>query len=550
MPGTLNTDGRHRPSYRRLAAILVVALILRLIYLAWAQAHAFGYQTDSIEAYEVAVQFDAGDERARYLGQPNCNSHAKLPGPLWTMFCLAGMKLTGGSISGIVFLIILANIAAIALTWRLTHDLCGDSAADAAALFMAVSPMAVHYSSIVWNPSLLPLFGAVIFFCLFRCLRKTRSRAIFVVAFLLFIGPQFHLSTLALVVPLAAFAWLARLKPNWRWLVVGIIAAALCYVPYIFGEISHDWENTRAIFLGDRHGFTSGALKVFSSPFGFLVNYWDPGWTYAPGDYQTLARRTFGGIIGMAAVNLVSAVFAALVVLGVIRSAAAQMKESRGGLREIMAHPTGVVPAAFLLLSYLAFNLVAGISFHGRYCLLVLPLIFALAGVGAIKCLETPRLRHVGSAPSTPAAPLRRRGFELNVFFRPALLLTIAANLWFTPAMCRFERDRISFGPVFVPGYAKLESVYQQLKPRAPDRLVEIRDDAYMASFPLLDSNKIYLHSGLVRRYVRAREAYLTAAGKKFSQVNVFELRTANLVEATDPAVAFYGNGIALVAVP
>jgi hypothetical protein len=218
----------------------------------------------------------------------------------------------------------------------------------------------------------------------------------------------------------------------------------------------------------------------------------------------------------------------ACVVLGVIQATKKTIKNRSGALREMLAQPTGLLSVIFLMLAYLAFNLVAGKPFHARYCLLVLPLLFTLAGCGAAQCLRSPWLKKI---------------------FLPLMLVTVAADLWFMPVICRFEGDRIANGPVFVPSRAKMEFVYQQLKARAPGR-VDVDDKDYLAAIPPGEKNNIYRHARLIRRYIDSREVELLAAGKTFSQTNVFELRTASAVSTNDPAIAFYGNGIALVAMP
>ena len=311
-PASPTTDTGKKNFTWCLAAILLLALALRMCYFGWAQGYNASNQMDSIEAYAVAADYDAGDERAHYLGEPNYNERSKVPGPLWTLFCLAGIKLTGNP-DGVVLLSIIGNLVAIALTWRLARDAGGVAAANFAALFMAVSIWAVQCAAIIWNPSIMPHFCAVIYLTVFRCLREKRSRTIFLLPFLILTGAQFHLATIALIVPLIAFVWLARLKPDWRWLAAGTVAGMLCYVPYILGEMRHGWANTRAAMGGH---VSAGALKVFSSPFSFLINLWNPGWTYAPGEYQKLAHQAFGGIAGLITINAISVGFAILVVLG------------------------------------------------------------------------------------------------------------------------------------------------------------------------------------------------------------------------------------------
>ena len=526
-PAKPDVGVRRKYSGWELPVILLLALALRLTYLGVAQGHGLGYQDDCVEAYEVAAKYEAGDERAQYIGQPNCNAASKLPGPGWTLFCVAGLKLFG-SPQGIILLIILANDAAIALIWRLARDVAGRTAANFAALFMAVSLWEIQYSSIIWNPSPMPLFGAVIFLALFHCLRQKKSPAIFLIPLLVLVGAQFHMSTLSLILPLIVFCWVTRLRPNWWWLAAGLVAAALCYLPYVLGDMRHDWANTRGIFTGGKGGFSPDALKVFSSPFSFFVTIWDPGWTYTAGQYSALLRSAFGGRIGMNIINVISGGFAVCLVLGLIQAMRSAMKNRTTALRETLARPPSLLTVLFLLLAYLAFGLVAGKPFHARYCMLVLPLIFTLAGAGAAQCLQSPRLK---------------------MFFLPLLVITIAADLWFMPVICRFEGDRIANGPTFVPSFAKMDSIYRQLKSRAPGS-VEVRDGDYIAAIAPGEKNNYLRHARVFSRYVHARELELLAAGQVSTKTNFFDLRAVDLVNTNDPAVAFVGNGIALIAVP
>src|SRR4051812_128758 len=94
-PANSTTSTTKKFAAWHLPAILLLALLLRLAYFGWAQGYNLSNQMDSMEAYQVAADYDAGDVWAQYIGQPNCNASSKVPGPLWTLFCLAGIRLTG-----------------------------------------------------------------------------------------------------------------------------------------------------------------------------------------------------------------------------------------------------------------------------------------------------------------------------------------------------------------------------------------------------------------------------------------------------------------------
>jgi 4-amino-4-deoxy-L-arabinose transferase-like glycosyltransferase len=510
-----------------LPLILLVALILRLLFLEWAQANAYGGQEDGIEAYEVAAHFEAGDERAQYIGQPNCNYHSKLPGPLWTIFCVAGLKIFG-SINGIVLLSIFGNLLAIALTWQLARDLAGERAAHLVALLMAVSPWAVHYSSIVWNPTLMPLLGVIVVLIFLRCRETKNSRSIFLIPLLLLAAAQFHMSTLSLILPLAVTGWLAQLKINWRWLVAGIFVGVASYTPYLLGDARHGWANTHGMLFGGNGGFSFDALKIFSSPFTFLINRWDPGWTYTAADRIELARATFGGNAGLLAANLISVICAVFLAGALGTSAWQAMKKIRSERRGFFVGASNLVLAGTIFVTYLFFNLVAGKPFHSRYCLLVLPLLFIFAGIAAEKCLTFHKTKKI---------------------FLSVLVISVAANLWFMPRLCWFEKQRLANSPVFVPGWTKMENIYRRLRQNFSGRLV-VLDKNYLATTPRGEAGNIYRHAQILPRYIACRELEAQLAGANFTSTNYFELRASTEVATNHASVAFAGNGIALVAVP
>jgi hypothetical protein len=389
---------------------------------------------------------------------------------------------------------------------------------------MAVSPWTVFYSSIIFNPSLMPLFGVLIFLALFRCLARERSRAVFWIPFLVLLGLQVHLSLLTLIPPLVALAWLRQMRPAWGWLCAGVIAGLLCYLPYVAGEARHHWANTHGMLTGGAGGYSATALRVFSSPFSFLINYWAPSSTYTPDEYRALARQTFGGTTGLLLVNAISIVCCAFVAIatgGLIWTA---FRGARVPIRAAFARSPGILSAAFLMLAYLFMNLMSGKAFHARYCLIVLPLLFALAGTATAYLLEQARYRKI---------------------FLPVLVITLATSLWFVPRLCWFERQRIEVGPRFIPGIQKLTAMYLQLQRNAGDGTeMEIDDEEYLASLWQEDPRYV---SGVIRRYFRAYTLELRATGKQFSAKKVYNLRAASEVTPADPAVAFYGNGIALV---
>src|SRR3974390_1128493 len=222
----------HYP-WAMLALILLLGFGIRATGLMWGQAYCQGSQGDSLEAYQVAVDYVRGDARAQYLGQPNFNTNSKPPGPLWTLLCVEGLRLGKGSIEGVVWLIILLNTGAIYLTYLLAARTLGVAPALWAALLMAVSPSVVFYSTVVFNPVVMPFLGGLLFLALWRTTQWNRSAAIFWVSFLLLVMLQFHTSALMLIPAVILVLVLSPVRLNLLWLVGGAIAGFCLYIPYI-----------------------------------------------------------------------------------------------------------------------------------------------------------------------------------------------------------------------------------------------------------------------------------------------------------------------------
>ena len=510
----------------RLSLILLLGFGIRVTGLVWGQAYCQGSQGDCLEAYQVAVDYVRGDARAQYLGQPNYNSNAKLPGPLWTLFCVEGLRLGRGSIVGVVWLIILLNTGAIYLTYLLAARTIGVAPALWAALFMAVSPSGVFYSGVVYNPVVMPFLGGLLFLALWRVTQRDRSRAIFWVSLLLLAMPQFHVSGLTLVPAVILVLVLSPVRLNFLWLASGAIAGLCAYLPYLRGEMAHDWGNTRGMIWGASNPYWPGTLRIVTAPLSFLVNIWTPWSVYTPAEYRNMCRACFGFFELSLAVNALSVVSAAFLVCGAFLSIKKAFRGFSHSPSAVFAQSPGIVFLTIIFTLPLLANLVTGKVFQARYCLVLLPPLFALAGAGITHWLANPRLR------------------RLALFI---ILASTCATAWFTPAMFRFQKTSIREGSWFVPGFAKLEAVYQHLKAHAGrDRPVQVEDADYLQALPR--EEQFLRQAALIRQYVAIREKQTTLFPNTQVSAAIYQLRFADKVRPQDPAVAYYGNGIALTA--
>jgi 4-amino-4-deoxy-L-arabinose transferase-like glycosyltransferase len=528
------TDGK-RSKYTNLwlLLILLLGLGLRIAGLTWGQAFCYASQEDCLDAYRVAVNYAQGEPRAQYIGQPNFgqpyfNEHSKLPGPLWAMFCAAGLRLWG-SIDGVVWAIILLNTAAIYLTYLLAARTVGFPAALWAALLMATSPAAIEFSFIVFNPSVMPFLGACLFLALWQVVQQDRSRAAFWLLFLPLMMLQFHMSGLTIIPAIILVLWLKPARLNVPWLVGGIVVGLALYLPYVFGEMAHGWENTRAMMSGGHHRYSMEAFKIFTVPLGFLVNYWDRRWPFRHDEYQEIGRGCFGSFsLLLPALNVVSVILAIALVVGALEEIRAALRDFWRSPRATFARSPGMFFLTIIYAVPLMTSLVEGKRFRVRYCMVLLAPLFSLAAVAAVR-LSRQRIRQI---------------------FLPLLLVTLCANVWLVLTAFRYQERCIEQGTLFLPSFHNLETVYQTLKTHAgKNQLIQVEDDGYLQAIAPKPGPGCY-YPDQICQYVaiRERESRLLSAGQP--PVSIYKIVLAGQVKLDNPAVAYREHGIALVAVP
>ncbi|PWU22106.1 MAG: hypothetical protein C5B50_00200 [Verrucomicrobia bacterium] len=548
--------------------IVILGLALRLTGLWWGQGYFYFGQGDGVAAYSVAVNYAQGEAKAQYLGQPNYNEHSKLPGPLWTLFCVAGLRLYG-SITGVILLTILLNTIAIWLTYRLTEATLGHPASFWAALFAATTPSAVFYSVGVYNPEVMPFLGSCFCLALWKVVRKERSRHIFWVPLLLLMMPQFHMSGLALWPTTALVLALAAVRLNGPWLAAGFLAGLLLYVPYILGDSATGWQNTLGMLKGG-NGFTWDALKTLTTPFNLLIN-WVPQWTRGAGEYRELGRACFGFFSLFLACNVLSVlvaialfIAAILYVHRAIRSAGALADKSEsvhdaGGLQtgpsfrpfrwwyrdtEVFRRCPGPLFLALMTICPLLFALISGKPFHARYALVLFPPLLALAGCGAAawSSLFTSKASPADAEP--PEDVTTKRAPRLHGFLPATIVISTCVNIYFLPAFYWHQGTVIAQGNLFVPSFRNLEQVYQHIKGDVHNMPIEVDDGSYLQSFKRDDPRR---DASLIRRYVAVREME-SGARSAGTEVRVFKLVRADQAQKDSKLTVYLGHEIALIA--
>jgi hypothetical protein len=520
------TQSKRRPDDRSwlwLCLIVLLGFGIRLTGLFWGQGYCWFGAGDGVSAYDTAVDYGRGDPTAAYLAQPCYNSASKLPGPLWSIFCLATMR-AWGSIEGTVLALLLLNTAVIGLTYLLGKRTLGRNSALWAALLAATLPFPVYYSTFLYNPNVMPFLGALLCLALWDVTQRERSRAIFWVSSLMLLSFQFHMSGLALLPAIIILIAISSTRLNVRWLLFGVVAGGLLYVPYLRGEMAHGWHNTLGMTTG-RTANSWGGLKALTAPLNLLVNY-VPQWTHSFDEYRELGKACFGWFGVLVVVNLLSAVVAIALLAGAVQKVRAAMQGSWRAPREVFARSPGPLFLAVVVTVPLLCSAAARQSFHSRYSIVLLPALLALAGGAVMHWLSS------------------RRWARL---FLAEVIVTTCANIWFMPAMYHAQGARIEQSETFYASLPNLEAVYQRLRAHAgPGESVEVDVAAYLKG--LAPHDKAHRDAELIRRYVMVREKERAALYGVGNAPVTYALFGEDQVTSGDRAIAYVGHGIALMA--
>jgi hypothetical protein len=519
MEKTRNTGG----AQFGILLILLLALLLRLAGLWWGQGYFYFGQGDGVVAYTVAVDYAKGEPRAQYIGQPNYNENSKLPGPLWTMFCLAGLRFWG-SMEGVMILSVLLNTAAVYLIYLLAERTVGSPGALWAGLLAATLPWAVFYSVGVYNPEVMMFLGAVLSLSLWEVVRNPRSPHIFWVALMLLVMPQFHMAGLGLIPTVAVIIALASARVSWGWLLAGLAVGAFCYAPYIRGDMAQGWQNTHGMFSG-KSMRSWDSLKTLTTPLNLLVN-WVPRFVRNFHDYWEVGRACFGAAAILALVNLISLVAALGMLGGAFAQVGTVMRGKWRSPREAFKGSPAVLFLTLVALGPLFFALVSGHAFHSRYALVLMPGLIGMAAFGLSRMRAWPRFGRV---------------------FQIALVFTLCANVWFMGAYYYHQGRQIESGPVFIPSFRKMETVYQALRAHAgAERGVVVDSTEFLRT--MRPGETELKEAALLTRYVPVRERELDMLRGAVTESVRYRLCRAEEAGSGDPKVAYRGNGIALVA--
>jgi 4-amino-4-deoxy-L-arabinose transferase-like glycosyltransferase len=184
-------------------------------------------------------------------------------GALYYYLLAPAATLTGGdSPFAVVFLIALAGIAAVAVTWWLARAMAGPVAGLVAGLAMAISPASIDESTFIWNPNLIGLSSAIALAGAWQAWRTRRARWWLLAAVGTAVTMQCHVLGVTLL-PIVGALFVAdlRRRPSSaerralaRIGLGGLGLIALSFVPLVIHELTTNFAEVQAALAYIRAG--------------------------------------------------------------------------------------------------------------------------------------------------------------------------------------------------------------------------------------------------------------------------------------------------------
>ncbi len=484
-------------------------------YWAGESFHIFAIN-DEVSAFRVAMQFLAGEHRALYIGQPNF-SEGHAPGPVWTLFTVAMLKLGGGLITHALFYVTLLNSFLILLIYIFARQLLTPRYALLSCFLFATSPWTVYYSLGLWNPIPLAFLGTLLFISLWRVTQVENTKAIFWVCLLSAILPQFHMIGLFYYPAILLILYLSPCRLNRGWFVAGILAGVMVYVPYLIGDMQHNWENTRLILSGGRD-FSFSVFKVISGPVTILSNH--PGRWLGDGlgGLFEFGDEWFGSRIILVAVNIVSLVLALAIVLRFAIYFFSLLKQHWRNPSVMFAKYPNYSFIGILFFLPLFLFVFTGHNYSTRYAILIFPLLFVL-----------------------PAFYIELAGkSKLRKFYLTSLPFMSIFGIYLVFAFFSHIANQIEGDAYFINSFKKMETVRERIEQNAgKDVRVKLVVDNYIQKAP----ERLRISTLALADYIDVYEDYIES---KKGNKKKYVVRYKKDAPKDVSSVAYRKNGIVI----
>src|SRR3989344_463006 len=168
-----------------LVAVILLAAFLRLFRI----ADYLNFLGDEGRDVMVVRNILHGD--LTFLG-PRSSAGDFYTGPIYYYMMAPFLFLSNYNPVGPAIMIALLSVATVYMIYRFGREWVGEPGALAAAALYAVSPLVIQYSQSSWNPNPMPFFSMLIFYLLYRGVKKPSLPLFIIIGILYGIAFQLH----------------------------------------------------------------------------------------------------------------------------------------------------------------------------------------------------------------------------------------------------------------------------------------------------------------------------------------------------------------------
>jgi hypothetical protein len=389
-------------------------------------------------------------------------------------------KLGGSNVDNALFIITILNSILIYFVYLLARQFLQPAYAILATFLFATSPWPVYYAVGLWNPIPLAILGVFLFLALWRVTQTDNSRSIFWVCLLVAVIPHFHMIGVFYIPAILLILFLSPKKLNKSYFLAGFIAACLIYLPYIIGEINHDWQNTQQVLTGSK-GWSFSAIKIITAPITVLSNH--PG-RWAGDELQEFIKfgnTWFGSFYILLILNLISILTAAIFLLWLIKSFF-KLVNFHSFKQSFNRQPAIMFVVILLALPLLLF-MITGHNYSTRYTIIILPLLFLI-----------------------PAWYLQQaRQTKFKRFILKTLPIVVVTNFYLILVYYVHQYNEINNGQYLVSTFRKMETIRQDIRKNAgPQAYIRVDPTGYIRN----TTDKIENAGTALAQYIDAYENY------------------------------------------
>jgi 4-amino-4-deoxy-L-arabinose transferase-like glycosyltransferase len=235
--------------------ILLVAAITRF----W---HIDGYLVFlGDEGRDALVVRDILHGHLTFLG-PRASAGDFYTGPIYYYMMAPFLLLANYNPVGPAIMIALLSIATTFMIYKFGKEWIGEIGALAASALYAVSPLVIQYSRSSWNPNPMPFFSMLIFYLLYKAVKKSTVPLFFVIGVLYGLAFQLHYIEVIVGVVIAFFVLVGNIILKNKKLVLKVLGQyanlavgfIVGFSPFLIFEIRHGFPNIRTIIYFVIHG--------------------------------------------------------------------------------------------------------------------------------------------------------------------------------------------------------------------------------------------------------------------------------------------------------